>query len=114
MGYGAHIRSYLKHLQQEYQSAKRSGQHTAELSYRPVLDGLLHGLARDFQPNGHIEIVLEPRSQGRVGRPDWRIHDGISLGIYGYVEAKGLTEGALDLTPYQQQIDRYLRWDISC
>lgn len=108
MGYGAHIRSYLKHLQQEYQSAKRSGQHTAELSYRPVLDGLLHGLARDFQPNGHIEIVLEPRSQGRVGRPDWRIHDGISLGIYGYVEAKGLTEGALDLTPYQQQIDRYL------
>lgn len=108
MSYLTTIRRYLRDLQNEYQSALRGGQHTAELSYRPVLDALFRGLAKDLCPNGNIDIVLEPRNQGKVGRPDWRIHDSISLGIYGYIEAKGLTETLFDITPYQSQIDRYL------
>lgn len=108
MSYATTIKNYLCDLQREYQSALRGGQHTAELSYRPVLDSLFHELANDLNPNGNIDIILEPRNQGKVGRPDWRIHDSISLGIYGYIEAKGLTETPFDTAPYQSQFDRYL------
>lgn len=108
MSYASVIRRYLTDLQREYNSAVRGGQHTAELSYRPVLDTMFHGLARELNPDRSIDIVLEPRNQGRVGRPDWRFHDSVSLGIYGYVEAKGLTLAPFDTTPYQEQFDRYL------
>lgn len=108
MSYSTVIRRYLSDLQREYNSAIRGGQHTAELSYRPVLDNMFHGLAHELNPTGQIDIVLEPRNQGRVGRPDWRFHDSITLGIFGYVEAKGLTTTTFDTTPYQAQFDRYL------
>ena len=51
----------------------------------------------------NIDIVLEPRNQGKVGRPDWRVHDSVSLGIYGYIEAKGFSELPFDTVPYQEQ-----------
>lgn len=108
MSYNSTIRRYLADLQREYNSAIRGGQHTAELSYRPVLDQLIRNLSHDLHPGRNIDVVLEPRNQGCVGRPDWRIHDSISLGIYGYVEAKGLTDTPFDTTPYQDQFDRYL------
>ena len=108
MAYATIIRSYLTNLQREYNSAIRGGQHTDELSYRPVLDTLFHDLVRELAPEVSIDIVLEPRRQGRVGRPDWRFHDHVTLGIYGYVEAKGLSLLPFDTTPYQAQFDRYL------
>ena len=108
MAYNATIRRYLADLQHEYNSAIRGGQHTAELSYRPVLDRLIKNLANDLRPGHAIDVVLEPRNQGRVGRPDWRIHDSISLGIFGYIEAKGLSAEPFNTAPYQEQFDRYL------
>ncbi len=108
MPYNATIRRYLINIQREYNSAIRGGQHTVELSFRPILDRLFRDLAVDLVSDRGIDVVLEPRNQGGVGRPDWRIHDSISLGIYGYVEAKGLTGAPFDIAPYQTQIDRYL------
>ena len=43
-----------------------------------------------------------------MGRPDWRIQDRISLGVYGYIEAKGPSNEPFDTTPYRDQINRYL------
>jgi len=108
MAYATIIRNYLVNLQREYNSATHGGQHTDELSYRPVLDALFHDLIRELAPELSIDIVLEPRRQGRAGRPDWRFHDHVSLGIYGYVEAKGLSLLPFDTMPYQTQFDRYL------
>ena len=108
MAYATSIRQYLRDLQHEYNAAVRGGQHTAELSYRPVLDRLFRNLAHDLNPTQEIDVVLEPRNQGWVGRPDWRIHDSVSLGIYGYVEAKGFSTDPFDTAPYQEQFDRYL------
>ena len=99
MAYNATIRRYLADLQHEYNSAIRGGQHTTELSYRPVLDRLIKNLANDLRPGHAIDVVLEPRNQGRVGRPDWRIHDSISLGIFGYIEAKGLSAEPFNTAP---------------
>lgn len=109
MPYVATIKRYLRSLQSEYEAAVRGGQHTAELSFRSPMDALFKALARDLNPDeNHIDVVLEPRNQGRVGRPDWRIHDNRTLGIYGYIEGKGLSTERFDITPYTRQINRYL------
>lgn len=108
MAYKNTVKQYLSSLQKEYQSALSDGQHTAELSYRPILDTFFRNLAKDLTEDGNIDVVLEPRSQGKVGRPDWRIHDRSSLGVYGYVEAKGFSDQPFDVSPYQAQMKRYL------
>lgn len=108
MGYVHTVKQYLTALQKEYQSALSDGQHTAELSYRPILDTFFRNLAKDLTDKGNPDVVLEPRSQGKIGRPDWRIHDRDSLGVYGYVEAKGFSDQPFDIIPYQAQIKRYL------
>lgn len=108
MAYEADVKRYLKSLQSEYNAALRGGQHTAELSYRNPMHELFRNLSHDLNPTGQIDVILEPKNQGRVGRPDWRIHDRVSLGVYGYIEGKGLTPESFDTTPYQNQIDKYL------
>lgn len=108
MGYDAIIKKYLKALHSDYKSAISSGQYTAELSFRFPIDRMLNDLAIEFQPGVSIDVILEPTSQGRAGRPDWRIHDKKTMGIYGYVEAKGLTDSSFDIAPYKKQIEKYL------
>ena len=75
MSYNAIMKAYLKALQNQYKNAMNSGQYTAELSYRMPLDAMEKALAKEFNPNEEIDVILEPTTQGRVGRPDWRIHN---------------------------------------
>lgn len=89
MSYNAIMKAYLKALQNQYKNAMNSGQYTAELSYRMPLDAMEKALAKEFNPNEEIDVILEPTTQGRVGRPDWRIHNKQTMGIYGYIEGKG-------------------------
>ena len=105
--YESIVRKYLEALQKEYQAAERGGQHTAELSYRPVLDMFIRNLAGEFNKEDSCDIILEPKNQGTAGRPDWRIPDKNTLGIYGYIEAKGLSEEPFDIKPYKEQIEKY-------
>ena len=108
MAYLNIVKEYLKKLQGYYKAAESSGQYTAELSFRPALNYLLENLAANMSVSGDIDVVLEPKNQGKVGRPDWRIHDKKTLGIYGFVEAKGLSMEAFDISPYKNQIKKYL------
>lgn len=108
MAYLNTVKEYLKKLQGYYKAAESSGQYTAELSFRPALNEFLENLALDMSISGDIDVVLEPKNQGKVGRPDWRIHDKKTLGIYGFIEAKGLSEETFDISPYRGQIKKYL------
>ena len=108
MPFDANVKSYLRAYQREYNAAARGGQHTAELSFRVPMHTLFTNIARDLNPGGNFDIILEPRNQGRMGRPDWRIQDAVSLGVYGYIEGKGPSAEPFDITPYQNQINRYL------
>jgi hypothetical protein len=69
---------------------------------------LLKELATELNGGTNIVVILEPRNQAHMGRPDWRIHDRITLGVYGYVEAKGLTPNPFDIMPHEEQFNRYL------
>ncbi len=108
MPFDASVKTYLREYQREYRAATQSGQYTAELSFRVPMHQLFRRISHDLNPTGNFDVILEPRNQGRMGRPDWRIQDGVSLGVYGYVEAKGPSADAFDISPYQHQIDRYL------
>lgn len=108
MAFDADIRSYLRAYQREYNTAMTAGQHTAELSFRVPMHELFQHISHDLNGAAQFDIILEPRNQGRMGRPDWRIQDRISLGVYGYIEAKGPSSDPFDTTPYQNQIARYL------
>lgn len=108
MSYNSIVKAYLRALQEQYKSATQSKQYTAELSYRMPLDIMARSLAKEFNPNDNIDVILEPRTQGRVGRPDWRIHNKDTMGIYGYIEGKGISEEPFDTKPYDAQIKKYL------
>ncbi len=108
MSYISILKSYLKTLQEQYRNATSSGQYTAELSYRVPLDMMLRAFAKEFNPGDDIDVILEPTTQGRVGRPDWRIHNKDTMAIYGYIEGKGLSEELFDTKPYAAQIKKYL------
>lgn len=108
MPFDANIKTYLRAYQNEYRAAIHGGQHTAELSFRVPMHEMFRNISHDLNPTGHFGVILEPRNQGRMGRPDWRIQDSISLGVYGYIEAKGPSNEPFDTTPYRDQISRYL------
>lgn len=108
MAFEADVKNYLRAYQKEFDAAVRGGQHTAELSFRVPMHTLFTSLAQDLNPAGNFDVILEPKKQGRMGRPDWRIQDSVSLGVYGYIEGKGPSAEPFDTAPYQNQISRYL------
>ena len=91
MSYKSLIKSYLTNLQKEYQAAVMGKQHTIELSYRPTLDMFFRKLSKELNNNNDLQIIHEPKNQTHMGRPDWRIHNKRTFGVYGYIEAKGLS-----------------------
>ena len=98
---------YFKELKKEISVGTSSGEATDELSYRTSLDNFFKNVAAKI--DGKISIIPEPKNQGILGRPDWRFHNSESMGVYGYVEAKGLDPSAeINISNYQSQVERYL------
>ena len=65
-------------------------------------------MQRSFNPDDDIDVILEPTTQGRVGRPDWRIHNKDTMGIMDTLKEKELSEEPFDTRPYAAQIKKYL------
>lgn len=100
------LRNYLSELNKEVLTRK-SGETTAELSFRTSLDNFFKTVVRNIDPA--IVTIPEPKNQNRLGRPDWRFHNEKSMGVYGYVEAKGLDEQKdINREAYRSQIGKYL------
>ena len=66
MAFDANVKSYLRAYQNEYNTAIRGGQHTAELSFRVPMHTFFTGIADDLNPDGNFDVILEPRNQGRM------------------------------------------------
>lgn len=98
---------YFKELKKEISVGTSSGEATDELSYRTSLDNFFKNVSAKI--DGKIHTIPEPKNQGKLGRPDWRFHNSESMGVYGYVEAKGLDQSAeINISSYESQIERYL------
>lgn len=104
------IIDYLGRLKRDYDNAVATGNATPELSFRPALDSLLVELAKFYGKD--IVRIFEPKNQGNYGRPDWLFSNSKTMGIYGYIEAKGLSiQSSLDFKNYEKQVKRYLYLD---
>ena len=100
-------KTYLKALQEHLRQAKTTGELTPELSYRPATDQFLRDLCGQIRPDARV--VFEPKKQARAGRPDWRIHNDKSYGVYGYIEGKPIDCGQhLQVDQHAEQLQRYL------
>lgn len=101
------ISEYIANLAKDYQTGESTGNATAELSFRPVLDSFFVEIMKFFGKD--IQRIFEPRMQGKYGRPDWMFSNAKTMGIYGYVEAKGFNPNAtLNPKDYESQVKRYL------
>lgn len=98
---------YIKELALEIKIGQTSGEATNELSYRTSLGNYFKNVAAFIDPL--IATIPEPKNQGKIGRPDWRFHDTQSMGVFGYVEAKGLDVNFnIETDNYIDQIKKYL------
>lgn len=101
------LAEYIKRLGNDYRTAIVTGNATPELSFRPALDDFLVQMSGFI--NRKVDRIFEPRRQGKYGRPDWLFSNKETMGIYGYVEAKGFNpDVALNPADYEGQVKRYL------
>lgn len=106
--YQSILDNYFKALKAFYQNENLASFATAELSFRPFLDSFFVDLTRLIDPS--IQRVFEPCNQGKSGRPDWVFTDSSTMGIYGYVEAKGFSPQAnINIEEYLSQVSKYLK-----
>lgn len=107
MSFSKIVNDYIVALKSEIEAGRSTGEATPELSYRTSLDVFFKSIARYIDVS--IVTIPEPRNQNKVGRPDWRFHNSISMGVYGYVEAKGVDLiNKINLYDYNTQIEKYL------
>jgi len=106
MNFNQTLNNYLSELHQEV-LASQSGETTAELSFRTSLDNFFKNIASEI--DSKIVTIPEPKNQNKLGRPDWRFHNEDSMGVYGYVEAKGFdSQNEINKETYRKQVEKYL------
>jgi hypothetical protein len=102
------VQEYLDRLRSTWNEAARSGDATPELSFRPALHEFFRQLPKVLGIED-VDVVFEPKNQQKAGRPDWKFLHSKTLGIFGYVESKGLDIGKrLEPTAHKDQIEKYL------
>lgn len=55
-----------------------------------------------MNPAGTFDIILEPRNQGRMGRPDWRIDNSVHLNVNDMFDA-ALRNTRIDMSPAERR-----------
>lgn len=108
MSFQVVARTYLQQLAENLRDAADTDEATSELSYRASLDAFLREVFNTICPSA--AVILEPKRR-LTGAPDFRVHDRITLGVYGFIEAKGPELSAMlggdFLLKHREQIDRY-------
>ncbi|MGV0905967.1 type ISP restriction/modification enzyme [Mycobacterium novum] len=99
-------KAYLAQLQQKVKAAGGSAASALELATRPVVTKFLDDALTALKPGS----VLHHESQVGSDKPDWRIEDPETFGVYAYADHKGLAlNGPLVLdSRSEEQVQRYL------
>ncbi|RAV16980.1 hypothetical protein DQP55_02900 [Mycolicibacterium sp. GF69] len=108
MSIDAIARAYLQRLQQAVIGASGAGAGSLELATRPVVTAyFLEKVVNALKPGAVVHNELQV---GSANRPDWRIDDPETFGVYAYGDHKGLSlNNPLQLTKRdKEQVLRYL------
>lgn len=107
MTFEAIVKKYLANLESEYETQVVRGGSSGELPLRPTVHQFIVELSELISPS--IDVAHEPRRVGR-NKPDWRLDDSDTLGIYCYGDHKGIDiTKKLDVSDYKKQFARYLK-----
>ena len=96
------LKTYLKNI---YDIFVRGD--ATEESYYPTLAGFLQGYSKQ-KIKKQLQITTLPK-RTEAGNPDFRIWDGESHNIIGYIEAKNPTIDYLEQIETTEQLKRYLK-----
>lgn len=65
MSFEVIVKEYLKSLHEYVKTTAATGQTTAELSYRPVLDLFIRNISLLY--SNDVDVIFEPKAQGHAG-----------------------------------------------
>lgn len=103
-------RNYLKSFQRSVRDARASGAVSVEMATRPVVHQFIENLVRLTEPNPGQAIVHHDTTVTPGNRPDWRIEDFTTFGVFAYGDHKNLSDGTqFNLSSGERaQMERYL------
>lgn len=103
-------RDYLTRFQKSVSDARASGATSVEMATRPVVHGFIEDLARLTEPTHQQALVHHDTSVTPGNRPDWRIEDSVTFGVFAYGDHKDLNENGpfSPSIPERSQMQRYL------
>lgn len=103
-------RNYLKDFQRVVTNAAASGVKSNELATRPVVHGYIEAISKLCKKGGTDIVIHHDTNYTRSDRPDWRIEDLSTFGVFCFGDHKSLSaSGAFQPTASEQkQISRYL------
>jgi len=101
---------YLARFQIAVMNARASGSTSVEMATRPVVHDFIEELIQLSEDNQRSCVVHHDTTTAGGDRPDWRLEDSVSFGIYAYGDQKSLSDrGPLTLSPAEEeQMLRYL------
>lgn len=103
-------RKYLQDFQSSVANAKASGAKSIELATRPAVHNYIESVAEHCKKTGASLVLHHDTNYTKHDRPDWRIEDAPTFGVYCFGDHKSLRENG----PFQptaaekKQIARYL------
>ena len=103
-------KSYLKDFQLCVANALSSGAQSIELATRPVVHNYIEAIAENCKKVGSTLVIHHDTNYTKRDRPDWRIEDASTFGVFCFGDHKSLNStGSYQLNAAEQkQIARYL------
>lgn len=103
-------KNYLKDFQISVTNALSSGAKSIELATRPVVHNYIEAIAEHCKKLGSTLVIHHDTNYTKTDRPDWRIEDSSTFGVFCFGDHKSLASSApfQPTSAEQKQIARYL------
>jgi len=103
-------KTYLRDFQQSVNNALATGAKSIELATRPVVHNYVESIAELCKKVGSSLVIHHDTNYTKTDRPDWRIEDLSTFGVFCFGDHKSLAgSGPFQPTAAEQkQITRYL------
>lgn len=110
MSFESITKNYLKDFQKSVKNALASGAKSIELATRPVVHSYIEAIVDHCKKPNSTLVIHHDTNYTRNDRPDWRIEDASTFGIFCFGDHKSLNASAVFQPTHseQKQIARYL------
>lgn len=103
-------KNYLKEFQQSVKNALLTGAKSIEMATRPVVHSYVEAITEHCKKSGSELVLHHDTNYTKRDRPDWRIEDASTFGVFCFGDHKSLDmSGSFQATTAEKkQICRYL------